>query len=326
MALTNASYFMKAKTIILIGCILGMHAIGFAQGDSMLINTEWQMGKLHKIEPTGPPKQKRVIPFEKIEHPREPGELPDSLVPNFHHPATAGFMNSSKATAIDLAIGSNFEGNHLYNGTPADAAIGISNDGRIVSIDNETVAYFKENGDSIVKYGLHTIDWYQDSTMDKGPFDPRVEYDQYQDRFVSVLLYRSQNVTDSRVLVSFSQAFGPDSISWNHYQIHCDSIYTELGEGMYWLDYSSIAINKEELFIGINVFDHDSTAGTNTKAASLLLQIEKAQGYAGAASINVKEWKDVQNADGNSNGSLVPLQKSSREWPNTIGYSSWIDT
>ncbi|HHG83685.1 MAG TPA: hypothetical protein ENJ82_02955, partial [Bacteroidetes bacterium] len=279
-----------------------------AQGDSILISNEWQMGKFHQMEPTGLAKIKKEHPFQLNDHPDEP-------FPNFHAEDNSinSFLNgessttSLKTNGVTLHIGNEFEANHLYGSIPADPAMAISNGGRIVSIDNATIAYFKETGDTIVKYGLPLANWYQDSTMDRGPFDPRVIYDSYTDRFISVLLYLSDDYTESRVLVSFSQAFGPDSISWNHYQIHCDSIYTEANEAMYWLDYPNIAINKNELFITLSVFDHDSINNSDTKEKTLLLQIEKAPGYAGAANINCKEWKNVLNADGNSSGTFVPV-------------------
>lgn len=298
---------MKLETFFVLVALIAAFQFSYSQHDIAVVSTEWEMGHLQKIKPTGPAKLTGRNRVQVNNHPSKP--MPEFYAPSSIVASSSGQSGifTAKTTGINLSVGNEFEGNHLFGTIPADPTLAVSNDGRIVTLDNSTVAYFKENGDTIVKYGLPLHAWYQDSTMDRGPFDPRAIYDSNADRFICVAMYRSLDFVESRVLVSFSQILGPDSISWNHYQIHCDSIYTEFGEEMYWLDFPNIAINKDELFISLNVFDYDSTAGSSTAKANLLLQIEKAAGYAGTSTINCKKWKNVLNADGNSNDIVVPL-------------------
>jgi hypothetical protein len=262
------------------------------------------MGKLYRHDPTGIPKiQNQGMQIN--DHPRIDVRDPDApeQPPSFQ---SSSSFKTNKVNGTVVGIGRNFEGNHLYDSNPADNAIAISDSGLIVSLDNSTVAYFKENGDTIVKYGLPLANWYQDSTFDRGPFDGRLIYDRDQDRFIAVMIYHSLDYSDSRILVSFSKPLGLDSISWNHCQINIDSIYTDAGEEMFWADFPSIAINKDELFISALIANRDTMSGSNTLARTLLLQIEKAGGYAGAPQLVCKEWKDVKNADDVRDGSLVP--------------------
>lgn len=291
------------QTFLLTLCLLGLSNFLWSQDEPVFVNIEFEYGQLERIHPTGMPTNKVLRPHTK----------------EFHHPflqpilkesenTTIDYLNKTKTTqGVPVEMGRNFEGNHLYGGIPADAAIGISNGGQIVSIDNATVAYFKENGDSVVKYGLPLAEFYQDSSLTGFIFDPRVIYDREADRFIVVLVYLSEDYTDSRILVSFSKPLTSDSISWNHYQISCDSIYTEPGEAMYWIDYTHIAINKDELFVSGKIFNYDSLGGGSFNETALLLQVEKDGGYSGAPQLLCKEWERVMNADGNAEGLVVPL-------------------
>lgn len=211
---------------------------------------------------------------------------------------------------INVEIGRNFETNHLFGGYPADNNIAISNSGKIVSVDNSSIAYFYENGDSIVQFGLPWNDFYGVSDT-LSVFDPKVLYDSYYDRFVLVSLLKDRDYVDSRVLLSFSQDTpGIDSVSWFHYQIHCDSVYTHPHEENYWFDYPNIAVNKDELFISLNVFDYDGSSHTGKEA--IIFQIQKLEGTIGVPNLVMKEWKDVEDAQGYNAYSIVPLMEASQ--------------
>lgn len=212
---------------------------------------------------------------------------------------------------IDVQIGRNFETNHLFGGYPADNNLAISNAGKIVSVDNASITYFYKNGDSIVQFGLPWNDFYGVSSA-LSIFDPKVVYDSYYDRFILVTLLKDVGYTDSRILLSFSQDTpGVDSISWYHYQIHCDSVYNLPMEVDYWFDYPNIGVNKDELFISLNVFDFDGSGSTSKEA--VVFQIQKLEGAIGVPNLVTKEWKDVEDAQGNNAYSIVPLMEASQQ-------------
>jgi hypothetical protein len=263
------------------------------------------MGKLYRHDPTGIPKiQNQGLQIN--DHPRIDVRDPDApeQPPSFQNYSS---FKTNKVNGTVVGIGRNFEGNHLYGTIPADNAIAISDSGLIVSLDNSTIAYFKENGDTIAKYGIPILDWYQDSTFDRKPFDPKIIYDHVNDRFIAVMMYFSNDHSNARILVSFSEPLGLDSVSWNHYQISIDSIYMAAGEELFWADLPNIAINEDELFVSAHIFRYDSVSKTSSYQETLLLQIEKAPGYAGAAQLNCREWENVQNAESLNAGILLPV-------------------
>ncbi len=216
-----------------------------------------------------------------------------------------GYLKSG----IDVQVGREFETNHLFGGRPSDNEIAISNSGKIVSVDNSSISYFKETGDSIVQFGLPWEDFYGVSVFGGfSIFDPKVIYDNYSDRFILVTVLHDAFYEDSRILLSFSQNNVVDSISWNHYQIHCDSVYTSPSEIDYWFDYPNIAVNKNEFFLSLNVFDY----ATSISAEPIVFQIQKNDGYVGSSSLIIKEWKNVQDAAGQQAYSIVPLCEASQ--------------
>lgn len=295
---------MTFKTIVMICGVFCCFLTAQSQTDSVYYNTEWKMGKLYRHDPTGIPNlQNQGLQIN--DHPRIDVRDPDApeAPPSYQNHSS---LKASQVNGTVVGIGRNFEGNHLYGVTPADNAIAISDSGLIVSMDNSTISYFKDNGDTIVKYGIPIVNWYKDSTFNQQPFDPRLIYDRVEDRFIAVMIYFSQDYTDSRILVSFSQPLSLDSVAWNHYQINLGDIYTDPSEANYWGDFPSIGINNEELFICMNIFERFNANDSSSFENSLVLQIEKAPGYAGAAQLNCKEWKDIENTDGIDAFSMVP--------------------
>ncbi|MFN8396483.1 MAG: T9SS type A sorting domain-containing protein [Bacteroidia bacterium] len=170
--------------------------------------------------------------------------------------------------------------------------------GMIVAMDNESVGYFKENGDTIAKFGLTYPRFYADTTMDRTPYDPRVIYDRYANRFIAYNSYRSQDYKDSRVLVSFSKPLVGDTVEWYTYQVHCDSIYQGQEERMYWFDFPSIAVSESQLIVSVTIARRDTVSNTNTVTTNVVMQFLKADGYAGLPTVRRRLWKDVTNTDG----------------------------
>jgi hypothetical protein len=208
---------------------------------------------------------------------------------------------------ITVQIGNNFEGNHMKP-NPQDNEIAVSNNGIIVNADNGSIAYFKENGDSIVKFGLEWNTFYNDTILNNGfVFDPRVTYDSYNDRFILVTLYHSYDYKDARIMLSFSDSLVADTVTWNHYYIHCDTVFNSIDEELYWFDYPNLAINKEEAFVTCNIFVRDTILNKNNYISTVLFQLKKQDGYQNNATVQQKDWKSILNADGDPARTLVPL-------------------
>lgn len=202
-------------------------------------------------------------------------------------------------------VGRNFEGNHLTGGTPSDNTMAISNSGLIVSADNYSIAYFKENGDTITQFGLPLRLLYNDSTMNRDLFDPRVIYDRYADRFILVSLYHSVDYQQSKMLISFSDPLVADTVEWNHFEVNCDTVFNAAGQNMYWFDYPNISVTQSQFLVAVAVRKRDSVANTNYVESNLVLQVNKADGYAGQP-LSMNLWRGVQNAEGDARYNMVP--------------------
>jgi hypothetical protein len=229
-----------------------------------------------------------------------------SMFTDAEPPSQAPISKSTTSSGYLVNVGRNFIGNHLSAATPSDNSLAISNDGLIVSADNFSVAYFKENGDTIVQFGLPLLRFYNDSTFNRKPFDPRVIYDSYENRFILVCLYHSVDFTDSRILLSFSKPLVADTVEWNHYQLHCDSIFTGVEEGMYWFDFPSIAVSKSQLILTVGVAEYDSVAGNSPIRSNAIFQFEKSSGFQGANPPSYHVWKEVANSEGKKDIAIVP--------------------
>lgn len=298
---------MKKKILLLIGGIL-LSLNLFAQNTGTLSTARMlPNNKLNwphkKCAPQHPP----MIPNGQVQY--------DTTTPIIHKDCWEDC--GLEKQGIDVQIGRNFETNHLFGGYPADNNLAISNSGKIVSVDNSSISYFHENGDSIVQFGLPWNDFYGVSST-LSIFDPKVVYDSYYDRFILVTLLKDAGYTDSRILLSFSQDTpGVDSVSWYHYQIHCDSVYNLPMETDYWFDYPNIGVNKDELFISLNVFDFNGTSSTGVE--SIIFQVQKLEGAIGVPNLIIKEWKDIEHSVGSNVYSIVPLMEASQQ-------SSYEDT
>jgi hypothetical protein len=206
----------------------------------------------------------------------------------------ASAMNAAKTqTTATIGIGRTLVANNLTDGAPADNAMAISNSGFIVSADNSTIDYYQDTPDTLVQFQFHH-DFFEDTLLYNLPFDPRVIYDRYANRFIVVMAYRL--VDDSNLLLSFSKTDDPRD-GWNHYVLDADTL--DPGE---WIDYPQIAVNRNELFITGNMTNDNGGDPTGNK----LYQIAKQNGY-DSLPLNLRIWPDILDADGQPGIFLCPF-------------------
>ncbi len=193
-----------------------------------------------------------------------------------------------------LGIGRSFVANNLTDGEPADNSMAISNSGFIVSADNTTIDYYRDTPDTLLQFQRHR-DFFGDSLLGEVPFDPRVIYDRYADRFIVVMVMNTV-FSDNFLFVSFSKTDDPRD-GWNHYRVDTDTLDPDS-----WMDHPQIGINRDELFItGNMILDGDLEPSSNK-----LYQIRKQDGYDSLA-LNMRIWPDIMDADGNPGFFLCPL-------------------
>lgn len=197
------------------------------------------------------------------------------------------------SAAINPVVGVDFLGNEMYDGTPPDNTIAISNGGKIVSSDNTTIEYYDNNGNYISTYVTH-FDFFNEPSLSGNIYDPKVLYDSQADRFIFVILHGTDN-TNSQVLIAFSKTNNPTDGWWTY------GIQGNISNANDWLDYPNIGVSNNELYITGNMFTNAGQSDGN-----VLLQIEKQAGYNGQQ-LNFQYWSNVVDGDGNTAFTMIPV-------------------
>lgn len=175
-------------------------------------------------------------------------------------------------------IEQSFDANWMLNGTPPDDALAVSNDGKIVTCNNDGIEYYNSNGQFIG--AQFWSDFFTDPQLTSSIFDPRVEYDSGADRFVMVVLHGSDFST-SRVLVCFSNSNDPVD-GWVVYQLSGDP-----DSKGYWFDYPNLAIGTNEVYITGNMFNRNGDF-----QEAYIYQIDKNSGYR-RENLSFQVWRNL---------------------------------
>jgi len=171
------------------------------------------------------------------------------------------------ASTLLPQIGTNFEANWSLVGTPPDNTMAISNQGLIVTANNDGVEYYNENG--TMTFFTFWPGFFNDPSLTSTIYDPKVLYDSGSDRFILVVLHGTNSST-SRVLVCFSQTNNPNDGWW---------VYTLSGNPLNnncWFDYPKIGISNNDLFVSGNLFNNNDSFNQ-----AVVYQISKAPGLQG---------------------------------------------
>ena len=192
---------------------------------------------------------------------------------------TTPTQNLNKTTGATPVIGNSFRGNDLNSFTPSDNDIAISNDGIIVSVINQNIEVYAANGSQLLGFARWN-DFIDYSTLNRGKFDPKVLYDPYHDRFVTLILHAPADTTNTSIIIAFSKTNDPLQ-GWHMYNLTGNPI---MNGG--WTDYASIGINEFELFLNANLFER---APNFSYLGTYIQQIDLASAYAGAP-LQSKLW------------------------------------
>ncbi|MFY0672625.1 MAG: T9SS type A sorting domain-containing protein [Bacteroidia bacterium] len=213
---------------------------------------------------------------------------------------------ANKNSASTPQVLNSFKAN-IFNGyTPPDNTVAVSNSGYIVTSINSNVYYYDNTGQAL---GFSTFlkisrDYFDDLSEDL--FDPRVIYDQDNDRFIMVIL-NGHTPEESEVLVFFSKSDNPMD-GWNAYAIEGD-----VDNANEWFDYPNISVNKNSLFISGNMF------GVNDRfTQTVVLDIDKNRGFKGET-LEYSYWNNLQNSLGSA-FTVVPVEKGTRGNYNESAY------
>lgn len=210
------------------------------------------------------------VPAPRRRQPRPTGQVT----------ADPGVQDSSGPainTAPNLALESSFQsldfddnaanaGGFLF--IPADAS-GAAGPNHVVSVVNVSLQFHTKDGTPLLDStagapvtGISLQNFFSPLTPANATFDPKVIYDQYENRFLVITLERQDTLAgdaadESRILIAVSDDSDPNGV-W--YMLGFDSEVNISGNDT-WADYPGFAVDEEAVYITANMFEYFSTGG-----------------------------------------------------------------
>ncbi len=183
---------------------------------------------------------------------------------------------------VDTSFNGQFGGT---SGVPCDNHIAVSNEGKIISVQNSTIRVLDETGKTLLFKSLFAFANGKVIGLTSYCYDPKVIYDPQADRFIVFFLHESKVASNFGIL-AFSKTNDPTG-GWNFYKIPGNALKNNK-----WSDYPIMAISKEDVFITLNLLTEntDWRVGFNQ---SLIWQINKKTGYSGDTLLQ-KVYFDIQ--------------------------------
>ena len=194
----------------------------------------------------------------------------DSTVDPIEYEQSSTANKSLQSSIESVNFDSNAANTGFFN-IPADphGAAGINH---VVNVVNTSIEIYTKAG--AIQLSQSLSNFFSALSPANNTFDPKVLYDQYEDRFVVVTL-ESVNTgvameDNSAVLVAVSATSDPTG-SWYFTRIDVDEV---IGATNSWLDYPGFSVDEEAVYITGNMFSFAST-GSQTLQANRLLIIDK---------------------------------------------------
>lgn len=212
-------------------------------------------------------------------------------------------LTPQNESLTDLGLGLNFNGNSFASATPCDNDLAISNDSKIISVVNSTLAYYRGDSTVSVTLGSSSFAAFTASLgLPHNEFDPKVVYDPNEDRFI-VLCLNGFTDTTSSIILGFSQTNDPLG-AWNLYTLPGNPLSNGL-----WTDYPMMALTENELFITVNLLYPDSSWQTGFNE-TIIWQLNKFNGYNNLP-LNANLINNIQYA-GKNIRNLCPVKGGSQ--------------
>ena len=152
---------------------------------------------------------------------------------------------------------------------------GAAGPGHLVSVVNSNIQFHTKAGALQNSQTLATF--FGGVGIGTFIFDPKVIYDQFNDRFVVVALQQDDPTEQARILIAASDDSIPNG-TWHRAEI--DSAITINGEPS-WADFPGLAVDEEAIYVTGNMFEFATRAFNETR----VWIIRQAELYAGAAPV-----------------------------------------
>lgn len=194
--------------------------------------------------------------------PVDASEIQDLLQGTPADVLAAGTNPLQSKTRIDKTFeGFDFDDNGSQNGTyfiPPDP-IGAAGLSRVIAVTNTMIEGLNKGGKVMFRSGL--ADFFAPLTPTTFTFDPKVVYDEHEDRYVVVTLERvaSGFAIDpgniSRVLLAVSKGGNPKTATerdWYYQAIDSKVLFGGFVE--LWADYPGFEVDEEAIYVTANMF------------------------------------------------------------------------
>jgi uncharacterized repeat protein (TIGR01451 family) len=189
-------------------------------------------------------------------------------------PGSASDGLLSPASSQGFFLGVDFDDNVTYNSSrvfiPPDPIAAAGPD-HLVSVVNAMIAWYTKDGTSPNVQALSSF--FATLTPLTATFDPKVIYDQYNDRFVVIALEMTSSPSpSSRIFLAVSDDSDPNG-TWYFQQINS---LINIGGTDHWADYPGFAVGPNAIYIALNMFTFSDTSG-----GSRLWIVDKGAGSGG---------------------------------------------
>ena len=211
---------------------------------------------------------------------------PDPTVPVFRESPTSGPKSggTGSLSAESPAPTVNFTGTSDQQVAIPPDVQGAAGSTYLVEMDNEEVQIFTKTGTS---HSSVTLSNFWSSMSPNTPFDPRIRYDPYSQRWIATIDDYGES-SSSTFYIAVSATSDPTG-TWEFHKIRADSTST------LWIDYPTLGFNKTWIVVTGNMFK----VSNNTYSASYLWAFDKASLYSNTVSysrINLGQTNTMQPA------------------------------
>ncbi|MBK8547017.1 MAG: PKD domain-containing protein [Saprospiraceae bacterium] len=198
-------------------------------------------------------------------------------------------------------LNKNFRGNLRGSSVPMDNTVAISKNGFIVSAINTNVIFTQPDGE--ITYTKALSDFFFLLNLGTRMYDPRVIYDQGENKFIFMCLHGSDPAS-TQLCIAFSKTEDPNG-EWNFYKVNGNP-----GDESNWFDYPNIAVSSHDFYV----------AGLMRNPGlewqySVLYQMDKMDGFNGRE-LRWKHYNELFDADEKPSFNLVPTPSG---WSDLIG-------
>ncbi|MCH9028532.1 MAG: T9SS type A sorting domain-containing protein [Bacteroidetes bacterium] len=234
------------------------------------------------------------------------GNIDNFIYSGNFSPPTPNSLNT-----ISTFDGFGFDDNSILNGSlfiPPDPS-GVGGLDRVIAVVNTMIECRDTTGTLLWQDDLS--DFFTSLTPTTFTFDPKVIYDQYENRFVVVDLEQfdaganpdSGNI--SRIFLAVSKTSTPATATSADWYFHAINSEESIGGLDYWADYPGFAIDEEAVYVTANMFEHAPLSGGG---ATRLWIIDKgtAGGFYGGGATSVTGGWDFPGLTGGFAGTHQP--------------------